>query len=96
VRSFIAFETAPKAPDPAERKRLTIEGWNPAWENKEHREGVLASFAPRAETASESFQIDDTSKDWLTYQVLPLSITNRFSGKPPVMLRLTKHFASPP
>ena len=70
-----------------------MEGWNPAQENKDHRGGGLASFAPRAEAALESFQIDDISKNWLTFQVFLLSTANRFYGNPLPMLCHTKHFA---
>jgi hypothetical protein len=54
----------------------------------------LASFVARADAPGESFQIDDTSKDWLTRQVFRLSISNHFYNDPPFMLRDTKHFAS--
>jgi hypothetical protein len=42
----------------------------PAFSNKDHQPRRLASFTPRADARSESFQFHDSSKKWLTAQVI--------------------------
>jgi hypothetical protein len=54
----------------------------------------LASLAARGEAAAESFQIDDTSIDWLTSQVNRLFMPSTIYGAMLALLLQTKHFVS--
>src|SRR5262249_27096484 len=65
-----------------QRKGLMIESRIPRSRNKDHWPPRLASLSERDEPPTESFQVSDTSIDWLTMQILLPTSTAGFCQTP--------------